>query len=148
MEIPNLPPRMELAVQPTQREARLPPQGSSASPDTLRPVLAAEVPRLPAPIKGLGIAPLDLFQVGDNDETPPPPEPPRRSVMLAVQPALPPVAEATELADEPASPTPEAASSETAEHARMPDASPAAGLPQLIAVLENGAHQPRFDLRR
>jgi len=78
---------MELAVPSSVREARLPPQASSTRPETLRPVQAVEALRLPAPIKGLGIAPLDLYQVGDNDETPPPPEPPRRGAMHSVQPA-------------------------------------------------------------
>lgn len=54
--------------------------------DTAAPV---DPTQLPAPIKGLGIAPLDMFLVGDNDDVPLPPEPPR-DLATQVEPWQPP----------------------------------------------------------
>ncbi len=110
MDFSNVPLRVELAVQPTAPQDRLPKRAVSAAPETALPVLAVAPPRLPGPIKGLGIAPLDLFQVGDNDEIPPPPEPPRKAAALMVIAYIPPAPEAlaTLAREAHATPAPEA----------------------------------------
>ncbi|WP_224815252.1 hypothetical protein [Hasllibacter sp. MH4015] len=87
MDITTTPPRVELAVQPTQAETRLAAHAVTGRPETANPVTAPDRPSHPAPIKGLGIPPLDMYQVGDNDDIPLPPEPPRQSVaMVRVDP--------------------------------------------------------------
>ena len=88
---------------------------------------------LPAPIKGLGIAPLDMFAVGDNDDVPLPPEPPR-DLATQVEPWQP-VAEDAE--------APHTASDDTdAPQHLQPD------LARAVQALDGEEVTPTVDIRR
>ncbi|MEJ6395257.1 hypothetical protein V8J82_18495 [Gymnodinialimonas sp. 2305UL16-5] len=87
---------MDLSIQPPVRPpmadpanspaAQVPRAAISTEPETARPVEAPETPTLPAPIKGLGIAPLETSRVGDNDDVPRPPEPPLEDQLSPADP--------------------------------------------------------------
>lgn len=95
--------------------------------------------QLPAPIKGLGIAPLDMFQVGDNDDIPVPPDPPRDPIAMVARMEFPqdPVfaeGEGDEASPE-ATPEPEAPKE------------PAPELARAVQVLDGDAAAPTLDIR-
>lgn len=149
MEFPTQPPRVDLAAHLQGPAARLPKRATSTPPETALPVLATPPASLPAPIKGLGIAPLDLFQVGDNDDIPLPPDPPRRSAALAIIASMPepePEPDASPAASA-APPTPDPAP------VPAPDANPAPPVPhgdtlhQLLTALAQGSSPPSVDIR-
>ncbi len=85
MDITNAPPRVEIAVPLAPKEARLPDQAMTGRPETANPVTAAAKTGDPSAVARQGPEPLDVFQVGDNDDLPVPPDPPRQSLaMVAV----------------------------------------------------------------
>lgn len=88
--------------------------------------------QLPAPIKGLGIAPLEMSVVGDNDDVPRPPEPPRD---LATQ-ALPWQPEEDDGADAPKPPDDEV----------LPHPQP--DLARAVQALISDEATPTVDIRR
>lgn len=80
MSVPSITPVLT-ATSP----ATVPLRASESTVQEARPqerVDPVDPTQLPAPIKGLGIAPLDMFQVGDNDYVPLPPDPPRDPIAM------------------------------------------------------------------
>lgn len=139
MELSSLPPTRPPApadpipVPAAQVDAR----AGVSGPEILRPVDASEPPADPAPIKGLGIPPLDMAHVGDNDDLPEPPDPPRA-----------PVASLPVMADDPSPETIAAApDGSEAEAPALPRAAEA-DLGGLLRDLQDGPANPTVDLRR
>lgn len=93
MEFTNTPPRSEPAAFTIPIAQRQAPEAVSATPETARPVLAADTADAASGAKGETFQPLDMYEVGDNDRMPVPPEPPRESTVRAVMADAPPVAE-------------------------------------------------------
>ncbi|MEX3014919.1 hypothetical protein [Gymnodinialimonas hymeniacidonis] len=121
MDITNTPARPELTVPQAPTEARLKPGDVTGRPETANPVTAAEQSRASTAANAQPIKPLDVFQVGDNDDLPVPPDPPRQS--LAMVPLdLP---EPANVPSEEAEPTSEAptAMDETGTEPNSPDTS-------------------------
>lgn len=99
MDITNTPSRVELAVPPARTDIRANTGEVTGQAETRNPVTApdkADTTRAtrhhdPASQEwaqtARSVQPLDVFQVGDNDDIPPPPEPPRHPLaMLAMAP--------------------------------------------------------------
>ncbi|MBF9043907.1 hypothetical protein HKCCE4037_11255 [Rhodobacterales bacterium HKCCE4037] len=82
MDISSIPARVELSVPHAPIESRMKVAANTGRPETANPVTAVDAPEAPAPAKRQELKPLDVFQVGDNDDVPVPPEPPRRSLAL------------------------------------------------------------------
>ncbi|ABD55614.1 hypothetical protein [Jannaschia sp. CCS1] len=130
-------PALTVANRATTLPAATP--GSDIRPDQrAEPV---DPTQLPAPIKGLGIAPLDLFQVGDNDDVPLPPNPPRD-----------PIAMVTPLDFTDDQPVTEVEVEGPAQDAPAPDLDlpkePAPELARAVQVLDDEPRAPSFDIRR
>jgi hypothetical protein len=135
MEFNVAPPRADYPALANTPLVRLAAKQVAMRPETANPVTGAEAMGLPAPIKGLGIPPLDVFQVGDNDDVPVPPEPPRQSAVMAI------IASAAETPDEPRDPGPQ----DTA--APLSRGMQADALPSLLRSLDDTAGPRSVDLR-
>lgn len=94
MDVTNTPPRVELSVSPARAEIREATGDMTGRAETKNPVTETEAIASPVAAQRDGIEPLDLFQVGDNDDIPLPPEPPRPPLaLLALDPIEIPAAE-------------------------------------------------------
>lgn len=97
MDVTNTPPRVELSVSPARAEIREATGDMTGRAETKNPVTEADAIASPVAAQRDGIEPLDLFQVGDNDDIPLPPEPPRPPLaLLALDPIDVPAAEPSE----------------------------------------------------
>ena len=82
MDISTIPARAELAVPNAVTVPRLKAATHTGRPETANPVTAPDRAEAAAQPQAQSIKPLDVFQVGDNDDVPVPPEPPRQSLAL------------------------------------------------------------------
>lgn len=138
MEFSNVTPRADLANVTATPSLRMPPGALSISPETTRPVTAAEATNKTAASKDDGFQPLDTYEVGDNDRLPVPPEPPREAMVLAIMAAAP-VEEAVDIpADARAEPE--------AEPAKAPER--ATALAETLRDIDAGPANPTVDIRR
>ncbi|MEJ6389036.1 hypothetical protein [Gymnodinialimonas ulvae] len=99
MDITNTPSRVELAVSPARADIRTNAGSMTGRAETKNPVTATDKTESTGAARqhetasqnpgqsARAVKPLDVFQVGDNDDIPPPPEPPRHPLaMLAMAP--------------------------------------------------------------
>ena len=85
MDVTSTPPRVEISVSPARMDMRETTGTMTGRSETKTPVTETGAA---ADVQRRGVEPLDLFQVGDNDDIPVPPEPPRPPLaLLALDPA-------------------------------------------------------------
>jgi hypothetical protein len=104
MDITNTPSRVELAVSPLRADIHATPGAVTGQAETKNPVTApdkADTTRATrhhdqaapdAAQTARAVKPLDMFQVGDNDDIPPPPAPPRPPLAMLAMASPDPVA--------------------------------------------------------
>ncbi len=147
MDITNTPPRPELAVAQPPAEARLKPGDVTGRAETANPVIAADKANGPDPASERAIKPLDVFQVGDNDDLPVPPDPPRQALAMVAWDIPEPADEASPTEDQESDPREPAGAAnppdadQTAPDTALSEASPyKSGTPNPIS--------PTVDIRR
>ncbi len=138
MDIMTTPPRADVSTQTSQPAARVAQDAVSVRPETSRPVMGASEADKPTPGRSSEFQPLDVVQVGDNDDIPVPPEPPRESAVLAI------IAAAQEPDDSPGA---AAEAEDKGSDAAAPADSPTAAIPALLKDIEDGPVNPTVDIR-
>ncbi len=140
MDIMTTPPRADVSTQTSQPAARVAQDAVSVRPETSRPVMGASEADKPTPGRSSEFQPLDVVQVGDNDDIPVPPEPPRESAVLAI------IAAAQEPDDGPGAEA-DAKAEEKGSDAAAPADSPTTAIPALLKDIEDGPVNPTVDIR-
>lgn len=142
MDITNVPLR---PASPTGAPIAIPPPParpvSLAQSEIVDPVEPVDPTVLPMPIKGLGIAPLHMVQVGDNDDIPVPPEPPRDRAVSAAMPMPEPVPEQMP------EPVPEQQAAPEMPPAEPPALRAEPEIAQSLRQIEDGPSNPTVDIR-